>query len=221
MDLNNLVPLPASFFDRPTLEVARDLLGRWLVHEHPSGVRLVGRIVETEAYRQDDPAFHGWRLVDPATGRVRPEGRAYDLFAPPGTAYVYLNYGMYWLLNVVTEPEGVGGAVLIRAVEPIAGLDFLRARRPKARRPCELTGGPGRLTVAFDIDGRYHRKPLTAPPLYFAPGKPVSDAEVATSPRIGLSRGTDRLWRFFVRANPYVSPRPQEERGLNSPRLKS
>lgn len=167
MDLNNIIPLPASFFERPTLEVARDLLGRWLVHEHPSGERLVGRIVETEAYRQDDPAFHGWRLVDSTTGLVRPQGRAYDLFAPPGTAYVYLNYGMYWLLNVVTEPEGVGGAVLIRAVEPIAGFDLLQARRPKARRPHELTGGPGRLTVAFDIDGRYHRRLLTTSPLFF------------------------------------------------------
>ncbi|MDQ7040975.1 MAG: DNA-3-methyladenine glycosylase, partial [Rhodothermus sp.] len=206
MDLNNIVPLPASFFARPTLEVARDLLGRWLVHEHPSGVRLIGRIVETEAYRQDDPAFHGWRLVDPDTGAVRPEGRAYDLFAAPGTAYVYLNYGMYWLLNVVTEPEGVGGAVLIRAVEPVAGLHFIRARRPSARKPYELTGGPGRLTMAFGIDGGYHRRPLTGPPLYFAAGEPVSEAEVATSPRIGLSRGTDRHWRFFVRGNPYVSP---------------
>lgn len=205
--VSNMAPLPASFFARPTLEVARDLLGRWLVHEHPSGVRLVGRIVETEAYRQDDPACHGWRLVDPTTGAVRPKGRAYDLFASPGTAYVYLNYGMYWLLNVVTEPEGVGAAVLIRAVEPVEGLAFMQTRRPRVRRPYELTSGPGRLTVAFDIDGRYHRKPLTAPPLYFAPGMPVSDQEVGTSSRIGLSRGTDRPWRFFIRDNPYVSGR--------------
>ncbi|GBD00669.1 Putative 3-methyladenine DNA glycosylase [bacterium HR18] len=198
--------LSDTFFARPTLEVARDLLGRWLVHEHPCGVRLVGRIVETEAYRQDDPAFHGWRLVDPETGQVRPQGRAYDLFAPPGTAYVYLNYGMYWLLNVVTEPEGVGGAVLIRAVEPLEGLTFMQKQRPRARRPHELTGGPGRLTMAFDIDGRYHRRPLTCPPLYFAAGEPVSDALVATSGRIGLSRGNDLPWRFFVRNSPYVSP---------------
>ncbi len=198
-------PLPEAFFARSTLEVARDLLGRWLVHEHPSGVRLVGRIVETEAYRQDDPAFHGWRLVDPTTGQVRPKGRAYDLFAPPGRAYVYLNYGMYWLLNVVTEPQGVGGAVLIRAVEPLEGIEFIRERRPRARRPRELTGGPGRLTVAFDIDGRYHLRPLTGPPLYFAAGEPVPDAVVATSCRIGLSRGQELPWRFFVQNSPYVS----------------
>ena len=99
-------PLPTDFFARSTLTVAREMLGQRLVRDLPSGHRLVGRIVETEAYTQDDPAFHGWNLYDEETGTVRREGRAADLFGPPGTAYVYLIYGMHWLLNVVTEPDG-------------------------------------------------------------------------------------------------------------------
>lgn len=198
--------LPAAFFARPTLVVARDLLGRHLVCERPSGDRLVGRIVETEGYTQDDPAFHGWGLVDPLTGLVRPEGRGRDLFTHPGRAYVYLIWGRYWLLNVVTEPEGIGGVVLIRAVEPIEGERLMRERRPAARRPVDLTNGPGKLTEAFGIDGARHRTALTAPPLYFEEGTPVPDRRVATSTRIGLSRGVELPWRFFIAGHPYVSP---------------
>lgn len=200
-----MTPLSPDFFARPTLEVARDLLGALLVHETPSG-RLAGRLVETEAYTQDDPAFHGWGLVDPATGLLRPEGRAYDLFGAPGTAYVYLNYGVHWLLNVVTEPEGVGGAVLLRGVEPLEGLDVLRAHRPGIGRVRDLTNGPGKLARAFAVDGRMHGRRLTAPPLYLAAGRPVPAAALGTSTRIGLTRGADRPWRFFEVGNPFVSP---------------
>lgn len=185
--------------------MARDLIGRYLVREHEEGL-LVGKIVETEAYTQDDPAFHGWRLVDRATGTIRPKGRGYDLFAAPGTAYVYFNYGMYWLLNVVTEPEGVGGAVLIRGVEPIEGIDVMRARRPNVRRLSDLTNGPGKLAMAFDIDGSFHGTNLTLPPLYFTEGSPRERLPVATSPRIGITRGVDLHWRFYVEGNPFVSP---------------
>src|SRR5690606_33868440 len=103
-----------------------DLIGKWLVHETSDGV-LAGRIVETEAYLQDDPAFHGWGLLDLQTGLLKPTGRGHDLFAAPGRAYVYLIYARYWLLNVVTEREGVGAAVLIRALEPLVGLDAMYA----------------------------------------------------------------------------------------------
>ena len=112
-------PLPPPFFARPTLEVARELIGTLLVRE-----RLVGRIVEAEAYTQDDPAFRSWGVVDAATGLVKPEGRAYALFGPPGRAYVYRCYN-HWLLNVVTEPEGRAGCVLLRAAEPLAGRDVM------------------------------------------------------------------------------------------------
>ena len=198
-------PLPSSFFARDTLEVARDLLGRHLVRRHADGSARVGRVVETEAYTQDDPAFHGWGLLDPDTGKLRHEGRAADLFKPPATAYVYLIYGRYWLLNVVTEREGIGGAVLIRAVEPVEGLDRMRTAR-NVSRDVELTNGPGKLTQAFGIDGKDHIRDLTGPPIFFEEGHPVSDTQVTTTPRIGLSKGIERSWRFLIEGNRFVSP---------------
>jgi DNA-3-methyladenine glycosylase len=197
-------PVPASYFDRSTLTVARDLLGRYVVREHPSGPTLVGRIVETEGYTQDDPAFHGWNLYDPETGTVRREGRAADLFGPPGTAYVYLIYGMYWLLNVVTEADGVGGAVLVRAIEPVDGIEHMRRLR-SVEADVDLTNGPGKLTQALDVDGDQHGIDLTGSPLYFANGAPVPDDAVATSSRIGLSKGVERQWRFFLDGHRFVS----------------
>ncbi|HYE57450.1 MAG TPA: DNA-3-methyladenine glycosylase [Rhodothermales bacterium] len=198
-------PLPRAYFDRPTLDVARDLVGRWLVHER-NGTVLAGRIVETEAYTQDDPAFHGWGLVDLQTGLVRMEGRAYDLFGVPGTAYVYLIYGAYWLLNVVTEREGVGGAVLIRALEPVRGIEGMFARRPNARSLRDLCSGPGKLTLALGVTNAQHGQDLTRPPLYFADPEPEHHPEIATSSRIGITRGTELPWRFFVPDSPFVSP---------------
>lgn len=200
-----MTPLPAAFFDRPTLEVARDLVGQLLVHEHPEG-RLVGRLVETEGYTQDDPAFHGWGIVDRATGLVKPEGRGFDLFGRPGKAYVYFIYYRYWLLNVVTEREGIGGAVLLRAVEPLEGLQSMWRRRPAARHARELANGPGKLTEAFDVDKRFHNTMLTAPPLYLAAPDAAAEWPVATSSRIGITRGVELPWRFFVPGHPCVSP---------------
>lgn len=200
-----MTSLSTSFFDRPTLAVSRDLLGRHVVRELPSGEEIVGRIVETEGYTQGDPAFHGWSLYDPETGTVRREGRAADLFGPPGTAYVYLIYGMYWLLNVVTEEDGVGGAVLVRALEPVQGQGRMKDLRPAAKTDVDLTNGPGKLTQALDVDGDHHGRLLTEPPLYFAEGTSVSDEAVATSSRIGLSKGVDREWRFFLDGNRFVS----------------
>ena len=210
----DLTPLTSDYFARPTLDVARDVLGKLLVHRRTphqvrgrlSGVPLVGRIVETEGYTQDDPAFRGWGVLDRETGLLRPEGRGYDLFGTPGTAYVYLVYDRHWMLNVVTEREGVGGAVLLRAVEPVEGLEVMRANRPAARRDRDLTNGPGKLTEAFGIDRAFHNQPLTAPPLYLADDGAALDGIVATSSRIGLRHGIERPWRFFFEGNPYVSP---------------
>jgi DNA-3-methyladenine glycosylase len=207
-------PLPSSFFARPTLQVARDLLGAYLVYESPDDGRMVGRIVETEGYRADDPAMHGWKATFGDDGRVRPEGRAADLFAAPGTAYVYKVYYTHWLLNVVTEPEGEAGAVLIRAVEPVEGEEAMAANRPASvRRRRDLTNGPGKLTQAFGINeppeattSRFHGTDLTAPPLYMAEGGPVSDDRVEITSRIGLSRGIDLDYRFVVAGNPFASP---------------
>lgn len=196
--------LPKSYFARPTLEVARDLLGRHLVWEPPDGERVVGRIVETEGYRQDDPAFHGWHLFDEERGLLKKEGRGIELFGPPGEAYVYLIYGIHWLLNVVTEPEGIGGAVLIRAVEPVEGHEAIAARRD-VRRAVDYTNGPGKLTEAFGITDAQHGLMMTQAPLYFEQGTPVSDDDVETSGRIGISRATDWPWRFYIGSNRYVS----------------
>jgi len=196
----------AEFFAQEACTVARALLGDRLVREHPTDGRLVGRIVETEAYTQDDPAFHGWNLYDPETDTLRREGRAADLFSAPGLGYVYLIYGMHWLLNVVTDPEGTGGAVLIRAVEPLEGIDAMRMRRGPDRREVELTNGPGKLSEAFDVDDAFHQVDLTTPPLYFEEGVPLDDEAVVTSSRIGITKGVERPWRYFVDDHPFVSP---------------
>jgi DNA-3-methyladenine glycosylase len=197
-------PLNADWFARPTLEVSRDLIGCLLVRESPSG-RRVGRIIETEAYLQDDPAFHGWNAIDHTTGLLRPDGRGRDLFVAPGRAYVYKIYGRYWLLNVVTEPEGIGGAVLIRAVEPVEGVDLMYGGRPNARRDRDLGSGPGKLTQALDIGSEFHGTDLTRPPLYVLPA-PHAPGPVDVTTRIGLTRGVELPYRFLERDNPHVSP---------------
>jgi DNA-3-methyladenine glycosylase len=198
--------LPAEYYNRPTLEVARDLIGKLLVRELPSGRRLVGRIVETEAYTQDDPSFHGWGIVDRETGLIKPDGRGYDLFGKPGTAYVYLIYARYWLLNVVTEREGVGGAVLFRAVEPLEGQSSMYERREAALRDVDLTNGPGKLTQAFDVGKELHNETITQRPLYVTASDAAHEWPIRTSSRIGITRGIELPWRFFIPGNPYVSP---------------
>lgn len=180
-------PLSPSFFARSTLTVARELLGCLLLrHEPESGRWLRCVIVETEAYTGDDPACHAY-------GRTT--GRAETLYHHPGTAYVYLIYGMYHCLNVVTEPYGIPGAVLFRALEPPPG-EALR------------TNGPGRLTGALSIHREaFNGKPLTLSEtgLYLSAGTPVADAHIVQTTRIGISRGTELPWRFYIRDNPWVS----------------
>ena len=215
-------PLQPEFFERPTLDVAEALLGGWLVHAREEGPLLKGRIVETEAYTQDDPAFHGWGLYDEESGALAEEGRGIELFGPPGEAYVYLIYGMYWLLNVVTEPEGTGGAVLIRAVAPDFSEEdarvFMKKRRAAARKETGLTNGPGKLTQAFGITGDvHHGRMLTEPPLYLATSTAKDDPleyAVVTSARIGITKGVQRPWRFFYEGHPFVSSgTPSDQRG--------
>ncbi len=209
--------LTRTFFDRPTVVVAKDLIGKRLVHAHPSGVRLVGRIVETEAYTMDDPAFRPWGVVDPATGLVRPEGRGHDLFGKPGTAYVYRVH-TYRLLNVVTEREGVAGCVLLRAVEPLEGLADMARRRAAARRPEHLANGPGKLCLAFDVDRRFHTADLTRGPLFFAEAEEARLWPVAVSSRIGLRQGIELRRRFFVPGHPCVSPGTPSDRAAAAKR---
>jgi DNA-3-methyladenine glycosylase len=211
---DEFTPLSADFFRQDALTVARALVGTRLVREMPSSDgRLVGRVVETEAYTQDDPAFHGWGLYDEETDQLKREGRGYELFGAPGTGYVYLCYGIHWLLNVVTDPEGTGGAALIRAVEPLQGEDAMRERR--GQTGAALTNGPGKLTDAFGVDDAFHGAMLTGPPLFFARPEAKPDLDIATSSRIGITKATERPWRFLLEGNRYVSrgtPSDQKDR---------
>lgn len=191
-------PLPASFYDRPTEVVARELLGATLECRTDAGV-AAGRIVETEAYiGEHDLACHA------AAGLTE---RTAPLYGPPGRAYVYFIYGMHWCFNVVTRAEGLPSAVLIRAIEPTVGIDLMRARRPRVRSGVDLTNGPAKLCLALDIDGRFNRVSLQRPPLVVREGDPVGDASVTITPRIGISECADWPLRWFVSDSPYVSAR--------------
>jgi DNA-3-methyladenine glycosylase len=196
----SLPPLAPAFYARPTLDLARALLGKTLVRRTAEGV-TAGVIVETEAYvAAIDPAAHAYR------GQT-PRNRA--MFGPPGHAYVYGIYGMHVCLNVVTEPAGEAAAVLVRAVEPTRGLELMRTRRGAAVPDRDLCRGPGRLCQAFAITLALGGASLQGPDLWVAetPGG-VETPAVATSPRIGISRAADWPWRFYVPGSRYVSARP-------------
>lgn len=191
-----------DFYAQEATVVARALLGAILVRR-VDGLRLAGRIVETEAYRTTgDLASHG---------RVGKTDRNLPMWEAPGHAYVYLTYGVHWLLNAVCEPAGHPAAVLIRAVEPLDGLDVIGVNR--AGRPFkQWTSGPGRLTKALAIDGAQNRVDLTSPEsnLWIEMGDPVPDDEVRSGPRIGLGKHVpdpwlSMPWRWWIRGNMHVS----------------
>jgi DNA-3-methyladenine glycosylase len=187
----NLRPLHRSFYARPTLDVARDLLGTVLVRRV-----LAGRIVEVEAYiGEEDPACHA------SHGRTP---RTEVLYGPPGYAYVYFTYGMHFLVNAVTERRDFPAAVLLRALEPLVGTGPMRRRRG-GRRDRELTSGPARLTAALGIDLRHNRTDLTRPPLFIAEPPGPSPETISWSPRIGIRRGREKVWRCYLEGNPFVS----------------
>jgi DNA-3-methyladenine glycosylase len=172
--------------------MARDLLGKVLAHNGSAGI-----IVETEAYlANDDGASHFSRGVTPRT-RV--------IFGPPGHAYVYFVYGMYDCFNVVCSPDGVGGAVLIRALEPLRGIDAMRRRRPNARRDEDLANGPGKLTRALGIGIAHNGVDLTKGPVTIHQPERAEPFEIAVSPRIGIQKSAELPLRFFIRGNRYVS----------------
>ncbi len=171
---------------------ANELLGALLVRQLGRR-RVVARIVETEAYREDDPASHSHR------GRTR---RTVPMFAAAGTAYVYRSYGLHWLLNVSVEGEGIGAAVLLRAATVVEGAAAVRERRPTARRDVELLRGPGRLTVGLDVDGpRHDHLPLltaTGPLRLAADDWAPDPAGIVAGPRVGISHAADLPWRFHL-----------------------
>ena len=189
-------PLPRAFYNRPATEVARALLGTVLVHGTASG-----RIVETEAYLGpqsglEDRAAHSWRGVTPRT-RV--------IFGPPGYAYVYLIYGVYECLNVVAEPKGSAGCVLIRALEPVAGIPRMRSRRGGVPGVERLANGPGKLTLAMGITRRHNGADLTRGRLTIRPPERPEDIRIGVSPRIGIKHCADLPLRFFIEGNRFVS----------------
>jgi DNA-3-methyladenine glycosylase len=185
-------PLSAGFYDRPVVEVARDLIGCVVVHAGTSGV-----IVETEAYHDSEPACHAFVGV---TARTR------TLFGEPGRAYVYRSYGIHALLNAVCEPQGVGAAVLIRALKPLAGIDAMRARRGLDQVE-QLCSGPGKLTQALGIELSENDTPLTgAGPVTITPPPAVwRDAEVVAGERLGITKAVELPWRFCMRDSRHVS----------------
>lgn len=186
--------LSTKFYNSSTSDIARALLGKVLVHHTQDGVTS-GRIVETEAYLfRNDPACHA------ARGRTR---RNEAMFGPPGTAYVYLIYGMYHCFNVVTATEGEGEAVLIRALEPLQGLPLMAARR-SCNNERLLTSGPGRLCQAMAINSCQNGADLAAEPLYLADDG-YQPKEIITATRIGISVGAELLLRFYMAGNRFVS----------------
>jgi DNA-3-methyladenine glycosylase len=195
-----------DFFARPTLAVARELLGQRLVREL-DGQRLSGLIVETEAYiGPADSASHAYL--------GRNAGRAQVMFGPPGRAYVYLIYGMYSMLNLVTEPEGFPAAVLIRAIEPQEGLEIMQTNRFSPHRlpahPNQLTSGPGKLCQALAIDRIMNGWNFTqGQKLWLEPGASPPAEAIATGPRIGIdyAQPEDRVapWRFWIQGNKFIS----------------
>lgn len=187
--------LPRDFYSRPTIDVAKSLLGKILRHDECAGI-----IVETEAYLGgDDLASHSARGL---TNRTR------VIFGPPGHAYVYLIYGVYDCLNVVAEPDGVAGCVLLRAVEPIAGISAMQRRRPKARKPQELASGPGKLTLAMGISRTHNGVDMTKGLLTIREPLEAHSFEIRTTPRIGIVQCADLPLRFVVGGNPFVSRAP-------------
>jgi DNA-3-methyladenine glycosylase len=189
-----LARLGRSFFSRYTPEVAEDLLGSVLVRVIDGKV-LRSKIVEVEAYRgADDPASHAYRGITK---------RASVMFGEPGHAYVYFTFGVHYCLNLTTEAEGVPGAVLIRAVEPLEGIDEMMRRR-SVEAITNLASGPGKLTKALGIDLRLNGEDVVrSKALYLLSGQ--RDGKVAVSARIGISAGRERLWRYYLDGNPFVS----------------
>ena len=212
MKAGALRPLPRSFLARPAPVVARELLGRLLV-SRTQDLTLVARIIECEAYQEDDPASHSFR------GRT---ARTEVMFGPPGHLYVYFTYGMHFCMNVVTGRVGEGSAVLLRAAEPLDGQDRMAKARGLASPydPRLLCSGPARLTQAFGVTREVNGIDLLGggTSLALAAGAPVPDADVGVSGRVGITVGLERPWRFFMAGNPFASRGPRELTRRGSPR---
>jgi DNA-3-methyladenine glycosylase len=198
--LENSTILTRDFYARPVIEVARDCLGKILVHG-----KTAGRIVEVEAYLGvNDRAAHSWRGIT---------NRTSIMFGEPGHAYVYFIYGMYECLNFVCEPPGQAGCVLIRALEPIAGIATMRRRRPTAKGVENLANGPGKLTLAMGITRKQNGVDLTKSPLQVRRPLTEPPIQIEVTPRIGITHCADWPLRFLIAGNRFASratPAPKD-----------
>lgn len=183
--------LSESFFNRPVIEVAKDLIGCQLSNDG-----VTGEIVETEAYHCSEPACHGFN---------GPTERSEVIFRQPGTVYVYRSYGIHSLLNFVAEESGVGAAVLIRALRPLDGLEEMRGRRGNSLKEVDLCSGPGKLTQALDIGLKHNGGQLGDSKVALTSVSDRGDIEIISGPRIGISKAVDLPWRFAIKGSRYVS----------------
>jgi DNA-3-methyladenine glycosylase len=195
LPLEHTTRLGREFYNRESIRVARDCLGKVLVHG-----KTAGRIVEVEAYLgENDQAAHAWRGVTK---------RTQILFGPPGHAYIYFIYGMYECLNFVAEPPGQAGAVLIRALEPLTGLEQMRKRRPTAKRIEDLANGPGKLTQDLENTRKLNGSDLVTGKIELRAVHNEPPPEIAVTPRIGITHCADWPLRFLIRGNKFVSGKP-------------
>jgi DNA-3-methyladenine glycosylase len=196
------VKLPRAFYRQDTVAVARALLG-CVLWRRIGRTLLAARLVETEAYLgANDMASHARRGLRSA--------RNESMYLEGGHAYVYFTYGMHWCMNVVTGEADIAEAVLLRAAEPIRGIESMRKRRPKAKRDRDLTNGPGKLCAAMSVDENLDGAPLDGHLLWLEQGERVPEEQIAISPRVGVDYAGDAAWwplRFYVRGNEYVSKR--------------
>ena len=178
------------------MQVAPELLGRILVRSLPGRIRLAGRIVEAEAYEPGDPASHGFRGPTP---------RNASMFGEPGRLYIYFTYGHHWMANVVTRHPGEGSAVLLRALEPLEGLEEMAARRGRSD-PRDLCSGPGKLAKALGLDKTHDGSDLMrGRVVWLEAGEPLAVDRIARGPRVGVSVGMERDWRYSEADSPWVS----------------
>jgi DNA-3-methyladenine glycosylase len=185
-----------AFLDGAVVTAARRLIGCHIIREFPNGQQMVGRIVETEAYHQTDAASHSYKGRTPRTD---------VMFGPAGHVYVYFTYGMHYCMNIVTGGKGEGSAVLIRALEPLAGEEIMAAHRPPGTSRLQLTNGPAKICQALRVDKTFNGHYLRRTPLRLHIMEPVGPEAITTTTRIGISKDADRPWRFYETANPFVS----------------
>lgn len=185
-------PIPESFFKKDTIKISKDLLGKYIIHKN-----LIGKIVETEAYLKDDPASHSFK------GLTK---RNSAMFGPPGYSYIYFTYGMYHCLNITTNKEGIGEAVLIRSIEPVKGINQMKKNR-KLNSIKNLTNGPAKLTIALNLNINHNNINFLNPnsPIKIMQPNKKEKFEIIETERIGISKGRELPHRFYIKDNLFVS----------------